>query len=129
MTIPMAFKPGQREPIGQIVRHRTDKVIACLFPTVALFLRLIPADVRAGEVVFQVIVEEVHDPLMQRRLVALHWRHIIPFAIEDFLGDLGLATHRVDGDQRPGNSRISSSFGMAVISLLLASTTTWPRLI
>jgi hypothetical protein len=31
-----------------------------------------PAHLRAGEAVFQVIIEEVHDPLVKGRLIAFH---------------------------------------------------------
>ena len=62
------------------------------------FLRLIPTHGRVREIVFQVLVKEVGDPLVQCRLVCLHGQAIVTSTVDDFLRDLRLASHRVDRD-------------------------------
>src|SRR3984957_3514749 len=69
---PNGLQARPARAIGQIVGHRTDKVIACLFTTVALVLCFMPTNLHAGEVVLQVIIEIVRDALVQRRLIEFH---------------------------------------------------------
>src|SRR5512134_3273693 len=47
--------------IGQIVRDRTEVVVADLFPAVPFFLRVVAAHLGAGEIILQMILEESLD--------------------------------------------------------------------
>ena len=94
-------RPTRR--IGQVGWEPTEIIRACLLPTVPLPLGLIGTVGRSGEVVLQAVDEVVLDGLVQRRLVFLHMEDVIALAVEDLLGDLRLAAHRVDGHQGPGN--------------------------
>ena len=51
--------------------------------------------------------------------------------VDDLLGDVDLAAHGVDGDERPrelaGVLEVSSRSGMAVISLVFSGTLSCPR--
>ena len=72
------------------------------------------------------IGKERHDIGKQRRTVALQREQIISAARHDGLGNRGLCSDRIDGDERTVSFSRSSSNGIAVISLNFASTASWP---
>ncbi len=88
-------------PVGQVCGDRADPIVPRLFATVAV--RVVPPDFGPHEIVLQVIVEEGHDPLVQRRLVPLHRQAVVGLLTHDLPGDLGLAAHGVDRHQGPRN--------------------------
>ena len=59
--------------------------------------RLIAADRRVLEAVGLLLGDEELDILAQRALVAFQREDVIGLLVEDFLGDVALAAHRVDG--------------------------------
>ncbi len=76
--------------------------IATVFlPAVAAFVRLEAADLHPCEIVFQVIGEDRFNVAFQVPLIAFHRQNVIALSSHDLLGDLLLAPHRVDRDNRP----------------------------
>ena len=68
---PDRFQRGPTTAAGKVLRNGTHIIVPCLDSTVMLFLRLIPADLGVREIVFPMLVEEVDDPRVQRRLISL----------------------------------------------------------
>ena len=76
----------------------------------------------------QRIGKKAGDVVVGRRAVGFQRKQVIPAPPHDDIRDGGLRAHGIDGDQGiPANSNRSSSSGMAVISLDLASVASWPR--
>ncbi len=63
-------------------------------------MRLVSAMRNSRKIVIQVLVKERLDRLMQRRLVVFHRQHVVALRADNLLGDVFLATHRVDRDDR-----------------------------
>jgi hypothetical protein len=74
-----------------------------LLSAVPFLHRLMEAHGRARKVVVEVVIEEVHERLMQGRLLALHRQAIVRARSDDLARDLRLAGHRVDRDHRAGD--------------------------
>ncbi len=51
------------------------------------------------------IIEVAADFVVQAGLVVLERQQIVAATIEDGLGNLGLRSHGIDGDERPGQSQ------------------------
>lgn len=75
----------------------------------AFGFRLVTAHFHPGKVVIHVPHEEVRNPLEQGRLISLHRQHISGPSLNDLLGNLGLATYRVDRHQATRHTSRSSS--------------------
>lgn len=73
------------------------------------------------------IGEEADHVVVGGGPVAFDDEEIITAAGHDRLGDSGLCADGVNRDQRPLSSSRSKRRGIAVISLLLSSTASWPR--
>ena len=63
---------------------------------------------------------------MQDRPVPLQRHEIVAAPRDDFLRDVALRSHGVDGDEGAGEFEPSSSRGMAMISLDFWSAASWP---
>src|SRR5271169_1965646 len=107
--------------VWQVFGNGTDHVVTSFLPAVPFFVSHVVTHPDAREVVLHVLLEEVDDPLMQCWLVILDGQAIIRARADDLPRDLGLTTHRVDGDHRTrqfehfqqlGNGRDLVAFGV-----------------
>lgn len=53
------------------------------------------------ELIGLLLSHEEFDIHAQRALIALQGEHVVSLLVEDFPGDVALAAHRIDGDDRP----------------------------
>ena len=74
------------------------------------------------------IEEKILDFLKEMTVIRFQGQDVIGLLVDNQLGDVFLAPHRIDGDDSSYKSSTWSSAGMAVISLDLASVLGWPRL-
>ena len=65
----------------------------------------------ASKVIFQMVAKEIDDTVMQRRLVALRRQAVVGIGVDDLGRDFGLASHRVNRHQSPGNLDQFEQFG------------------
>jgi hypothetical protein len=88
--------PGNRpSPASEPVEGAAEHVAADFDATVVAVGSL------AGFSLFgQGVIEIAFDVVVQGGLVVLHGEQVVGATFEDGRGDLGLATHRIDGDQR-----------------------------
>ena len=63
--------------------------------------RFVPADRRVGKTLGFLLVGEQFDILAQPALVALQRQDVVGLLVDDLARNLALASHRVDGDDRP----------------------------
>src|SRR5690606_22507444 len=89
--------------IRQPFSDRTKKVITPLFAATSSFIRLIVTYLRESAIISQLLVEVLRDSFVQCWLVGLHRQTIIRPGVDKLLRDLGLTSHRIDGDQSPGH--------------------------
>lgn len=87
--------------VGQIAGYLTKEIGPILFATMGDHQRLMTTNRNPSKVVLQVIEKECPDSFQQGWLVSFDGQAVIALGLDNLFGDLGLATHRVDGDQTP----------------------------
>src|SRR5262245_37785459 len=100
-----------------------DRGSAGLNPAVIAIHRGVAADPAIFEPDSVLLGHEQLDILAQRSLVAVQGEHIVGLLLHHLLGDLALASMVTIA---PSMANMSSSLGMAMISLDFSATLIWP---
>jgi hypothetical protein len=110
---------GQRSRCGQHVAFAATAVVG--------FDRHLPPQAPRPYLGGERLVKLRGHRLVKLGLIIFQRQQILAAAVDDLLGNLFLATHRIERDGAPPSSSSSNKSGMAVISLDFASTATCPK--
>ena len=97
--------------IGKVFRYVANGVGTVFFSTVAPLECFVAAGPDPDEVVLQMVAKELHNSFVERFLVPFDGQDVVRSPFDDLPGNVGLAPHGVDRDDRYAEFHQPEDFG------------------